>query len=124
MDGIDSQRRGRPVEENLRLWAEMQAGSEEGLKNCMRIKMDMQVGAAASGCVGLVQPGRGRRRPALCYRGSGGWQQLVRQLAAWQVWACGWSCTAAQELHSSPDFCGGWPSPVALPPSQGQAQQR
>jgi glutamyl-tRNA synthetase len=44
MDGIESQCRNRSVEENLRLWGEMQAGSEEGLKNCIRIKLDMQVG--------------------------------------------------------------------------------
>lgn len=30
MDGIESACRGRSVEENLRLFAEMQAGSEEG----------------------------------------------------------------------------------------------
>lgn len=43
MDGIDSKRRGRPAEESLKLFLEMQAGSEEGLKNCIRYKMDMQV---------------------------------------------------------------------------------
>ncbi|PSC73885.1 glutamyl-tRNA synthetase [Micractinium conductrix] len=41
MVGTESRRRGRSVEENLRLWGEMFAASEEGLKNCMRIKLDM-----------------------------------------------------------------------------------
>lgn len=41
MDGIISARRDRSVEENLRVWAEMQAGSEEGQANCLRIKLDM-----------------------------------------------------------------------------------
>ncbi|KAL4439440.1 hypothetical protein ABPG77_008769 [Micractinium sp. CCAP 211/92] len=41
MVGTESRCRGRSVEENLRLWGEMFAGSEEGLKNCMRVKLDM-----------------------------------------------------------------------------------
>ena len=41
MDGVESARRGRSVEENLAAWREMQAGSEEGLKTCLRLKMDM-----------------------------------------------------------------------------------
>lgn len=42
MDGIESKRRNRPVEESLAVWKEMVAGSEEGRKNCMRFKIDMQ----------------------------------------------------------------------------------
>ncbi|EFN53000.1 hypothetical protein CHLNCDRAFT_137448 [Chlorella variabilis] len=41
MVGTESARRGRSVEENLRIWGEMFAATEEGLKNCMRIKLDM-----------------------------------------------------------------------------------
>lgn len=47
MDGIESQRRNRTVEENLAMFKEMQAGSEEGLKNCLRFKLDMQAGNKA-----------------------------------------------------------------------------
>ena len=41
MDGIESQRRNRSVEETLQIWEEMQKGSSEGLKNCMRWKISM-----------------------------------------------------------------------------------
>ena len=41
MDGIESKHRNRPVEESLRVWKEMLAGSTEGLTNCMRFKMSM-----------------------------------------------------------------------------------
>ena len=41
MDGIESQRRDRSVEESLQVWEEMQKGSAEGLKNCMRWKISM-----------------------------------------------------------------------------------
>lgn len=40
--GTESKYRNQPVEENLRLFAEMLKGSEEGQKNCVRGKMDMQ----------------------------------------------------------------------------------
>mmetsp|Transcript_134679 Transcript_134679/g.234002 ORF Transcript_134679/g.234002 Transcript_134679/m.234002 type:complete len:335 (+) Transcript_134679:81-1085(+) len=40
--GTESKRRGLSVEENLRLWKEMLAGSEEGKKCCVRGKLDMQ----------------------------------------------------------------------------------
>jgi glutamyl-tRNA synthetase len=55
MEGIDSKRRNRSVEENLRLFEEMQKGSEEGLKQCIRIKLDMQ------------NPNKALRDP-VCYR--------------------------------------------------------
>ena len=42
MDGIESVRRNRSVEETLAIFKEMQNGTEEGLKNCLRIKLDMQ----------------------------------------------------------------------------------
>lgn len=42
--GIESKCRGRSVEENLKIWEEMKAGSEVGLANAMRFKMDMSVG--------------------------------------------------------------------------------
>lgn len=41
MDGIASQRRERTVEENLKIFnEEMMNGTEEGLKNCVRAKID------------------------------------------------------------------------------------
>lgn len=42
MDGIDSKCRNNSVEENLKLWKEMIAGSERGLQCCVRGKLDMQ----------------------------------------------------------------------------------
>ncbi|CAL0320907.1 unnamed protein product [Lupinus luteus] len=42
MDGIDSKRRNNSVDENLKLWKEMIAGSERGLQCCIRGKLDMQ----------------------------------------------------------------------------------
>jgi glutamyl-tRNA synthetase len=47
MHGIESKRRTRSVEENMRVFAEMQAGSEEGLANCLRFKLDMSAGNKA-----------------------------------------------------------------------------
>ncbi|CDK25626.1 unnamed protein product [Kuraishia capsulata CBS 1993] len=41
MDGIKSERRDRTIEENLQLFTEaMKNGTEEGLKNCVRAKID------------------------------------------------------------------------------------
>eukprot|EP01053_Blabericola_migrator_P013408 Blabericola_migrator_1__13407@NODE_959_length_5893_cov_215_544113_g665_i0_p1_GENE_NODE_959_length_5893_cov_215_544113_g665_i0NODE_959_length_5893_cov_215_544113_g665_i0_p1_ORF_typecomplete_len737_score165_94tRNAsynt_1c/PF00749_21/1_5e81tRNAsynt_1c_C/PF03950_18/3_5e34GST_C/PF00043_25/0_00034tRNAsynt_1/PF00133_22/0_1_NODE_959_length_5893_cov_215_544113_g665_i014873697 len=40
-DGIESSCRNLPVEENLRRWKEMLAGSPEGLTMCVRAKIDM-----------------------------------------------------------------------------------
>ncbi|XVF76095.1 hypothetical protein PTKIN_Ptkin13bG0238400 [Pterospermum kingtungense] len=42
MDGIESKRRSNSVDENLKLWKEMIAGSERGLQCCLRGKLDMQ----------------------------------------------------------------------------------
>lgn len=42
MDGIDSKRRNRPVEETLAVWKGMVAGSVDGKKHCMRFKINMQ----------------------------------------------------------------------------------
>ncbi|TYI31317.1 hypothetical protein ES332_A05G444500v1 [Gossypium tomentosum] len=42
MDGIESKCRSNSVEENLKLWKEMIAGSERGLQCCLRGKLDMQ----------------------------------------------------------------------------------
>ncbi|KAJ4836647.1 hypothetical protein Tsubulata_036534, partial [Turnera subulata] len=42
MDGIESKCRNNTIEENLKLWKEMIAGSERGLKCCLRGKLDMQ----------------------------------------------------------------------------------
>lgn len=55
MEGIESQRRNRPVEETMGIWEQMKAGTEEGLKNCLRIKMDMS------------NPNKALRDP-VCYR--------------------------------------------------------
>jgi len=42
MDGIESRCRNHSVEENLKLWKEMIAGTERGLQCCVRGKLDMQ----------------------------------------------------------------------------------
>ncbi|KAH6780751.1 Glutamyl/glutaminyl-tRNA synthetase [Perilla frutescens var. hirtella] len=42
MDGIESSCRNNSVEENLKLWKEMTAGSERGLMCCVRGKLNMQ----------------------------------------------------------------------------------
>ncbi|GJW25802.1 glutamate--tRNA ligase, cytoplasmic [Tanacetum coccineum] len=42
MDGIDSKCRNNTVDENIKLWKEMLAGSERGLQCCLRGKLDMQ----------------------------------------------------------------------------------
>ena len=47
MDGIESPGRSRSVEENLRLFGEMEKGSEEGVKCCVRAKIDMKAGNKA-----------------------------------------------------------------------------
>lgn len=39
----ESRCRTRSVEENLSIWKEMVAGSEVGVANCMRFKIDMKV---------------------------------------------------------------------------------
>ena len=52
MDGIESKRRNRPVEESLAEWKEMVAGSPEGKRYCMRFKINMQVPPAA--CTGTA----------------------------------------------------------------------
>eukprot|EP00922_Rhytidocystis_sp_ex-Travisia-forbesii_P010999 GHVS01016120.1.p1 GENE.GHVS01016120.1~~GHVS01016120.1.p1 ORF type:complete len:604 (+),score=99.36 GHVS01016120.1:83-1894(+) len=41
-EGIESSCRSQCVEENERLWAEMQQGSEEGKKCCVRLKLNMK----------------------------------------------------------------------------------
>ncbi|KAL6221937.1 hypothetical protein ACLB2K_005329 [Fragaria x ananassa] len=42
MEGIESKCRNHSVEENLKLWEQMVAGSERGLQCCVRGKLDMQ----------------------------------------------------------------------------------
>merc|ERR1719387_2558044 len=42
MEGIDSARRTRSPADNLAIWDQMKLGSPDGLKNCLRIKLDMQ----------------------------------------------------------------------------------
>ncbi|GMN23176.1 hypothetical protein TIFTF001_000021 [Ficus carica] len=42
MEGIESKCRNNSVEESLKLWKEMIAGSERGLQCCVRGKLDMQ----------------------------------------------------------------------------------
>jgi glutamyl-tRNA synthetase len=42
MDGTESRCRNNSVEENIKLWKEMIAGSERGLQCCLRGKLDMQ----------------------------------------------------------------------------------
>eukprot|EP00955_Chlamydomonas_euryale_P026903 283396-Chlamydomonas_euryale.AAC.2 len=48
LNGIESKRRNRSVEDNLAMWAEMLKGSEEGLTNCVRFKLDMK---SENGCM-------------------------------------------------------------------------
>ena len=40
--GTESRCRSTPPEESLRIFDEMEKGSEEGLRFCMRFKIDMQ----------------------------------------------------------------------------------
>ena len=47
MDGVESPGRAASVEENLRLFEEMERGSEEGVKCCVRAKIDMKAGNKA-----------------------------------------------------------------------------
>ena len=47
MEGIESKRRNRSVEENLAVWKEMVEGTPEGRKCCMRFKIDMKENNAA-----------------------------------------------------------------------------
>ncbi|BDA45805.1 Glutamate-tRNA ligase, cytoplasmic [Coccomyxa sp. Obi] len=42
LEGIESKRRNRPVEESLAVWKEMVEGTPEGKKSCMRFKIDMK----------------------------------------------------------------------------------
>ncbi|KAH7864719.1 hypothetical protein Vadar_032984 [Vaccinium darrowii] len=42
MDGIESRCRNNSIQENMKLWKEMIAGSERGLQCCLRGKLDMQ----------------------------------------------------------------------------------
>ena len=42
MHGIESKHRNRPIEESLAVFKEMQEGTERGLTNCMRFKINMQ----------------------------------------------------------------------------------
>lgn len=42
MVGTESEARSNAVEENMRLWGEMQVASEEGRLACVRAKADMQ----------------------------------------------------------------------------------
>lgn len=55
MHGVESQRRNRSVEETMAIWEQMKAGTEEGFKNCLRVKMDMS------------NPNKALRDP-VCYR--------------------------------------------------------
>ncbi|KAF8056743.1 glutamate--tRNA ligase [Scenedesmus sp. PABB004] len=47
MHGVESRCRGRSAEESLALFRAMQAGSEEGLRNCLRFRLDMAAGNKA-----------------------------------------------------------------------------
>lgn len=47
MEGIESKRRNRSVEENLAVWKKMVEGTPEGRKCCMRFKIDMKENNAA-----------------------------------------------------------------------------
>lgn len=61
---IESKCRNRSVAENLSIWEEMKKGSDLGLANCMRIKLNMQASVATSLCASLAPapaPGKGIR---------------------------------------------------------------
>eukprot|EP00775_Hariotina_reticulata_P007441 gene7441-7651_t len=47
MHGIESKHRNRPVQQSLDIFKEMQEGSEVGLANCLRFKLDMAAGNKA-----------------------------------------------------------------------------
>ncbi len=53
---IESKCRNRPVEESLRVWEEMKKGSEEGLTNAMRFKINMKVSPSPSDPLPLSHP--------------------------------------------------------------------
>lgn len=42
LEGIESKRRNRPVEESLAVWKEMVEGTMQGKQSCMRFKIDMK----------------------------------------------------------------------------------
>ena len=48
MERVESQYRGQAVEETLRLWGEMQKGSDEGASCCLRFRLDMK---SDNGCM-------------------------------------------------------------------------
>lgn len=81
MKGIESKRRGRSVEDNLRAWEEMKKGSEEGLTTAMRFKIDIKVGALEWLVpYGLVMHGSAN---SLCVR-VGSSQSILN--------SCAWKC--------------------------------
>lgn len=67
MHGVESKRRGRPAEESLALFEAMIQGTEEGLRHCIRYKMDMQARMARTRrvCVCRVQAWRAPRSPRM-----------------------------------------------------------
>ena len=60
---MESARRGRSAEETLGVWREMQGGSEEGARNCLRLKLDMSAANKA-----LRDPVAFRCNPTLHHR--------------------------------------------------------
>jgi hypothetical protein len=87
MHGVESKRRGRSPEESLSIFQAMIEGTEEGLKNCIRYKMDMQVGGGV-GCGGVGGDV------------AGGWGGGGADTSAglWRVGRCG----GAPLLHPAP----------------------
>lgn len=75
MARVESKRRGRSVAENLAVWEEMKRGTEAGVTNAMRLKMDMQVRVPPQG--GAMAPGRWLPR-GLC---TGAWVQLMSSMS-------------------------------------------
>lgn len=51
MHGVESKHRNRPVAESLAIFQQMVDGTEEGLRHCIRYKMDMQVGREPFECI-------------------------------------------------------------------------
>ena len=47
MAGVGSVCRDRSMEDNLSAWAEMKAGSEEGRRYCLRLRLDASAGNTA-----------------------------------------------------------------------------
>lgn len=97
----ESKCRNRGAEENLTIWKEMLAGSEVGLANCMRFKIDMKVRVHA--CMRAWPLGREANAPpaeAICMRCmSFLCSRRPFTSPATCCWACMLPCLAQPHVH-------------------------